>query len=254
MTYSIPPFNSVHVLIVGDVMLDQYWYGPTARISPEAPVPVVHIQQQQQRPGGAGNVALNIAALGSKVTLIGVTGIDQAADILVNQLSAQGVHCAFLHLANVSTISKLRVLSQNQQLIRLDFEDVFTGLDPQALMTKMQIALAVADSVILSDYGKGTLADIPLLIDLAHKAGKPVLIDPKGRAFTKYRGATVLTPNLAEFEAVVGECATLEQLVTKGEQLRQQLQLEALLITRSQHGMSLLRSNYPPLHLPAHAR
>lgn len=254
MTYSIPPFNSVHVLIVGDVMLDQYWYGPTARISPEAPVPVVHIQQQQHRPGGAANVALNIAALGSQVTLIGVTGIDQAADILINQLSAQGVHCAFLHLAHIATISKLRVLSQNQQLIRLDFEEAFTGLDPQILVTKMQMALAAADIVILSDYGKGTLADVALLIDLARKAGKPVLIDPKGRAFTKYQGATVLTPNLAEFEAVVGACATLEQLVNRGEQLRQHLQLEALLITRSQHGMSLLRSKHPPLHLPAHAR
>jgi len=254
MTYSIPPFNSVHVLIVGDVMLDQYWYGPTARISPEAPVPVVHIQQQQHRPGGAGNVALNIAALGSKVTLIGVTGIDQAADILINQLSDQGVHCAFLHLAHITTISKLRVLSQNQQLIRLDFEEAFMGLDSQVLATKMHMALAAADIVILSDYGKGTLADVALLIQLARKAGKPVLIDPKGRAFTKYQGATVLTPNLAEFEAVVGGCATLEQLVNKGEQLRQQLQLEALLITRSQHGMSLLRAHHPPLHLPAHAR
>jgi D-beta-D-heptose 7-phosphate kinase/D-beta-D-heptose 1-phosphate adenosyltransferase len=254
MNTVIPAFQSAHILIIGDVMLDRYWYGDTTRISPEAPVPVVHINQQAERPGGAGNVALNIRALGGQVTLISVTGIDAAAESILTQLTDAGINCAFIQVVEVPTVTKLRILSRHQQLIRLDFEDNFTQLDAQLVTTQMQRYLDNADVVVLSDYGKGTLPDPAALIQMARAANKLILVDPKGQDFTKYRGATLMTPNLAEFEAVVGSCSNLNQLVAKGEALRKQLNLQALLITRSQDGMTLLRSGYPPLHLPAHAR
>jgi D-beta-D-heptose 7-phosphate kinase/D-beta-D-heptose 1-phosphate adenosyltransferase len=254
MNTVIPAFQSAHILIIGDIMLDRYWYGDTTRISPEAPVPIVHIKQQEERPGGAGNVALNIRALGGQVTLISVTGIDTAAESILKQLTAAGIHCAFIQVAEVPTVTKLRILSRHQQLIRLDFEDSFTQLDSQLVTTQMQRYLDNADVVILSDYGKGALPNPAALIQMARAANKLILVDPKGQDFTKYQGATLITPNLAEFEAVVGTCSNLNQLVAKGEALREQLNLQALLITRSQDGMTLLRSGYPPLHLPAHAR
>jgi D-beta-D-heptose 7-phosphate kinase/D-beta-D-heptose 1-phosphate adenosyltransferase len=255
MSLSIPPFQSAHLLIIGDVMLDRYWYGNTSRISPEAPVPVVHVQQQEERPGGAGNVAFNINALGAKVTLISLVGMDEAAQRLVALLSAQGINCAFISVAEVPTITKLRVLSRHQQLLRLDFEQSFAHVDKQHLLMQVRHALATTiDVVILSDYGKGVIADSANIIQLARAAQKPILVDPKGQDFNKYRGATMITPNLAEFEAVVGACATLQQLEVKGEQLRQHLALQALLITRSQDGMTLLQQNHSPLHLPAQAR
>lgn len=251
---TIPNFTTASVLVIGDVMLDRYWQGSTARISPEAPVPIVHVTQQQERPGGAGNVALNITALGARAILIGVTGDDAAADNVLTQLTAHRVQCALLRLPAVPTITKLRVLSRHQQLLRLDFEESFTGLATSALVAHMQAYLSQVDVVLLSDYGKGTLVDPLTLIQLARAAGKPVLVDPKGHDFSKYRGATLITPNLAEFEAVVGHCATLGQLVEKGEQLRTQLALEALLITRSEQGMTLLQQGREALHLSAQAR
>jgi D-beta-D-heptose 7-phosphate kinase/D-beta-D-heptose 1-phosphate adenosyltransferase len=250
----IPPFESAHVLIIGDVMLDRYWHGITSRISPEAPVPVVRIKQEEELPGGAGNVALNIKTLGANVTLVSVTGTDEAADNVFTHLTKKGVHCAFTQLADVPTVTKLRILSRHQQLIRLDFEDGFANLDTQSVLTQMQNCLKTVDVVILSDYGKGTLADPPTLIHCARAANKPVLVDPKGNDFKKYHGASIITPNFAEFQSVVGACTTQTQLVEKGQNLREHLALEALLITRSQEGMTLLRQDHPPLHLPAHAR
>lgn len=247
-------FNKTHVLIVGDVMLDRYWHGVTSRISPEAPVPIVHVNQQQQCPGGAGNVALNIRALGGQVTVIGVTGKDEAAEILSKQLTDQDITCAFIRLENAQTVTKLRVLSRHQQLIRLDFEDNFSKIDARLVPTKMQLYLNTVDVVILSDYAKGSLVDSASMIKSATMARKPVLVDPKGSDFEKYRGATVITPNVAEFEAVVGHCSSEEQLVEKGQNLRKHLDLDALLITRSQDGMTLLREGFPALHLPTHAR
>jgi D-beta-D-heptose 7-phosphate kinase/D-beta-D-heptose 1-phosphate adenosyltransferase len=247
-------FNKTHVLIVGDVMLDRYWHGVTSRISPEAPVPIVHVKQQQQCPGGAGNVALNIRALGGQVTVIGVTGKDEAADILTKQLTNNNIKCAFIRLENAPTVTKLRVLSRHQQLIRLDFEDHFSKMDARLVATKMQFYLDKVNVVILSDYGKGSLIDSSMMIRWARMASKPILVDPKGNDFEKYRGATVITPNVAEFEAVVGHCSSEAQLVEKGQNLRKHLDLDALLITRSQEGMTLLRENFPPLHLPTHAR
>jgi D-beta-D-heptose 7-phosphate kinase/D-beta-D-heptose 1-phosphate adenosyltransferase len=247
-------FNKTHVLIVGDVMLDRYWHGVTSRISPEAPVPIVHVKQQQQCPGGAGNVALNIRALGGQVTVIGVTGKDEAADILTKQLTNNNIKCAFIRLANAQTVTKLRVLSRHQQLIRLDFEDHFNKIDARLVATQMQLYLDTVDVVILSDYAKGSLVDSATMIKCARIASKPILVDPKGNDFEKYRGATVITPNVAEFEAVVGHCSSEAQLVEKGQNLLLDLDLDALLITRSQDGMTLLREGFPPLHLATHAR
>ncbi|MBK9132149.1 MAG: bifunctional D-glycero-beta-D-manno-heptose-7-phosphate kinase/D-glycero-beta-D-manno-heptose 1-phosphate adenylyltransferase HldE [Gammaproteobacteria bacterium] len=254
MKIGIPPFEQGRVLVVGDLMLDRYWHGETSRISPEAPVPVVAVRDAEERPGGAGNVALNIAALRTRVTVMGLTGADEAADVLAQRLAQAGVDCRLIRRPEFATVTKLRVLSRHQQLIRLDFEDNFARGDLKEVRDSFPALAREADVVLLSDYGKGTLHEVQALIAAARALGKPVLVDPKGSDFSRYRGATVLTPNLAEFEAIVGHCTGDEDLVARGEALRRELQLEALLITRSQRGMTLLRENHPPLHLPARAR
>lgn len=235
-------------------MLDRYWFGTSSRISPEAPVPVVKVEQVEERPGGAANVAANIAALGGQVWLIGVAGDDEAATALETKLRRLGVGCELLRQAGQATITKLRVLSRNQQLLRLDFEDGFPAFEPAALHQRFVARLPDVDVVVLSDYLKGALGAVESLIAAARAAGKPVLVDPKGRDFRRYRGATVLTPNLAEFEAVVGPCADPEALMVRGEALRRELALDALLITRGEQGMSLLCAGAEPLHLAARAR
>lgn len=252
MSFHLPSFQNARILVVGDVMLDRYWHGISSRISPEAPVPIVHIKQQEDRPGGAGNVALNIAALGANATLVGIVGTDAAADTIVTQLTEKKVNCCFIHLKHVPTITKLRVLSRHQQLIRLDFEEPLFTVENH-IVDSMQAQLAATDVVILSDYGKGTLHNPAQLIRLAKAADKLVLVDPKGKDFSKYQGATLMTPNLAEFEAVVGPCENEAILVEKGENLRNSLQLTALLITRSEQGMTLLQQDKPALHLPTQA-
>ncbi len=250
----LPDYCSARVLVVGDLMLDRYWHGSTSRISPEAPVPVVHVKDIEERAGGAGNVALNIAALGAKVSLIGFVGKDEPAQSLSQLLQNAGVLCVFEALETHPTVTKLRVMSRNQQLIRLDFEDGFHHLDSENLLHRYHAELEQAQLVILSDYGKGTLEDVGNFIALAKKMRKPVLVDPKGRDFTKYKGATIITPNLNEFEVVVGKCKDENEIVSKGMILLENLELEALLITRGEHGMTLLVKNTPPLHLPTHAK
>ncbi len=250
----LPEFDKARVVVVGDLMLDRYWHGNTSRISPEAPVPVVHVNDAEERPGGAGNVALNIAALGATPQLLGFTGEDEAAGALENILRQQGVDCHFQALKDCATVTKLRVLSRHQQLIRLDFEDGFSGQDPAGLLTELDKALAQAGAVILSDYGKGTLSQIPRFIEKARAAGVPVLVDPKGTDFSIYRGVTLITPNLSEFEAVVGVCASDAEIVEKGEALLAELDLQALLVTRSEKGMTLLQQGKPALHLPTEAQ
>lgn len=250
---SMPCFTQASVLVVGDVMLDRYWHGSTGRISPEAPVPVVKVEHREDRPGGAANVALNIAALGAQAQLVGVTGRDEAADSLQQRLQAAGVAVCFQQRADQPTIIKLRVLSRHQQLLRLDFEEPFQT-DTQALLAAVKGLLNGAGVLVLSDYGKGALQNHAALIRLARERGIPVLADPKGQDFTIYRGATLLTPNLGEFEAVVGPCTDEGSLVSKGLALIDQLQLEALLVTRGEQGMTLLRPGCVELHLPARAR
>jgi D-beta-D-heptose 7-phosphate kinase/D-beta-D-heptose 1-phosphate adenosyltransferase len=250
----LPDFRSARVLVVGDLMLDRYWHGGTSRVSPEAPVPVVHVKTIEERVGGAGNVALNLAALGVAVNLIGYGGEDEAADALARLLGAAGISHSIRRNPGVATITKLRVVSRNQQLIRLDMEDSFDGIPVEGLVESFAQAVEAADLVILSDYGKGTLRPVVKLIDLAREARKPVLIDPKGRDFSKYRRATLITPNLSEFEAVVGACRSEEELVEKGLKLMDDLQLDGLLVTRGEHGMSLLARDAEPLHMATHAQ
>ena len=254
MKLTLPRFDQARVLVVGDVMLDRYWHGATSRISPEAPVPVVRIGQVEDRPGGAGNVALNIASLGAPAWLIAATGEDEAADSLQTRLEAAGVYCDFARMPDAPTITKLRVVSQHQQLIRLDHEEAFRSLSSDILEEKTAALLENIGAMILSDYNKGTLQNHQQLIQMARVRNIPVLVDPKGTDFERYRGATVITPNLHEFETVVGHCKDEQDLVNKGQKLMQELELEALLITRSEHGMTLICKDRQEVHLPARAR
>lgn len=235
-------------------MLDRYWHGPTSRISPEAPVPVVHVRDIEERPGGAGNVALNIARLGAQCTVLGLTGDDDAADALEKKLQAAGVMTHFVRLQANATVTKLRVISRHQQLIRLDFEDGFIGQDVAAEEVEFAQLLQQHDVVVCSDYGKGSLRSVQSLIALCHEQKIPVLVDPKGADFDKYAGASLITPNLTEFEAVVGRCANEEELVEKAQQLCDQCSFDAVLITRSEHGMTLIPSDGDVFHLPTRAR
>ncbi|MGX5175352.1 bifunctional D-glycero-beta-D-manno-heptose-7-phosphate kinase/D-glycero-beta-D-manno-heptose 1-phosphate adenylyltransferase HldE [Aliikangiella sp. IMCC44653] len=254
MKITLPDFQKAKVLVVGDLMLDRYWHGGSSRISPEAPVQVVNVGQIEERPGGAGNVALNIASLGAKTTLIGITGDDEAAQSLTTKLTAAQVNCDFEKVSGVPTITKLRVISRQQQLIRLDFEEHFNGRGVDGLASRLKQQIADCGALILSDYAKGTLDNVEALIEMARQANVPVLIDPKGTDFSRYRGATMITPNLHEFEAVVGPCKSEQELVDKGNQLLTENQWQALLITRGEHGMTLLREGQPEFHLPALAR
>lgn len=254
MKLEMPPFQDARLLVIGDVMLDRYWHGSATRVSPEAPVPVVKVNNREDRPGGAGNVALNIAALGSGTRLLGVVGKDESGDELQSRLNAAGVLCDFLQCPDKPTITKLRVISQHQQLIRLDFEQGFEKNDVADLLPRATELIKGTKALVLSDYAKGVLQDIGPLVELGRKQDVPIIVDPKGTDFEKYSGATLITPNLNEFEAVVGHCANEDELVKKGLQLVSQLQLEALLITRGEHGMTLIRPDSPELHLPARAQ
>jgi rfaE bifunctional protein kinase chain/domain len=241
------------VLVVGDVMLDRYWFGDVARISPEAPVPVVKIGRTEERPGGAANVARNAAALGAEAVLLSVVGRDEAGATLRRLLKADGVQAQLQVDAGVPTTIKLRVIGRQQQLVRVDFE---TTPSHEALASKMRDfrrLLGGVDAVILSDYGKGGLEHIAGMIRLARGAGKPVLVDPKGDDYARYRGATLVTPNRAEFREVAGGWKNEAELTRKARALMRRLKLEALLVTRSEEGMTLYQDG-SRLHVPAQAR
>lgn len=251
---SMPRFNTAQVLIVGDVMIDRYWYGDTSRISPEAPVPVVKVSKTEDRPGGAANVALNVAALGAGAKLTGIVGRDEAAENLRATLNSAGIVNDFHVVDDKPTITKLRVMSRHQQLIRMDMEEAYSESDSAGCLEKMKSLLEGSGAVILSDYNKGSLRNVQSFIALARQLGVPVLADPKGTDFSRYRGVSMLTPNLHEFEAVVGTCTSEQDLVQRGLQLIADLSLDALLITRGEHGMTLIKPGQPELHLPARAR
>ena len=216
MLITTPEFGAARIIVVGDVMLDRYWSGQALRISPEAPVPVVKVKTIEDRIGGAGNVALNIAKLGGKVTLLGVVGNDVESEILKKLLEAEGVDCDFVVEKSLRSICKLRVMAQHQQLIRLDFEDTPIKFNRDALKKTLIRHLPENDVVVFSDYGKGTLADITTHIVAAKQAGVKVLVDPKGVDYERYVQADLITPNLAELQAVVGACENEQQLIEKG--------------------------------------
>lgn len=254
MKINLPQFDRARVLVVGDVMLDRYWIGDVARISPEAPVPVVEVGRHEDRPGGAANVAMNLARLGARVSLVGLVGHDPTAEELRTRLEAAGIRCALVETVDEPTILKLRVIARNQQLIRLDMERPFTESRSAEIDSATGRMIADADVLVLSDYGKNTLADIQGLIGLARKHGKPVLVDPKGTDFTRYAGVTILKPNLSEFEAVAGRCAGEDDLIAKGRQLVDRLDIGNLLITRGRHGMTLIGADGDVLQFPARAK
>ncbi len=254
MQLTMPAFDQTQILVVGDVMLDRYWHGTTSRISPEAPVPVFKVGQEEDRPGGAGNVGLNIAALGAGASLIGVVGKDAAGESLHNSLAAAGINADLQISSDKPTITKLRVISRHQQLIRMDFEESYAPEDSSDLVAKATALMPKMKALVLSDYAKGSLYHCEALIALACRHKVPVLVDPKGRDFSRYRGADVLTPNLQELEEEVGPCRTEQELVSKSADLMKRLDLKALLITRGEQGMTLLRPGQPELHLPARAR
>ena len=248
----IEDLKKARVLVVGDVMLDRYWFGDVNRISPEAPVPVVKIDRSEERLGGAANVARNIVALGAQAALISVTGRDEAGACLDRLLREESIQAVLHHDEGISTTIKLRVIGRQQQLLRIDFE---TQPSHEVLLSALEDfgrMLPDFDVVILSDYGKGGLTHIAQMIDLARQADKPVLVDPKGEDYARYRNATLLTPNRSEFKEVAGSWKSEDELTAKAQKLRSELNLEALLVTRSEEGMTLYREGQT-LHQPAHA-
>lgn len=254
MLLTVPQFELAKVCVIGDLMLDRYWQGSSNRISPEAPVPIVKVTETEDRPGGAGNVALNIAALGATAILSGTIGNDDAGNILSSYMHAAGIKTQLQIATHKPTITKLRVLSRHQQLLRMDFEEQFCPADSAEIMAKAANTMHDANVLILSDYAKGTLQDCQALIALAKELGITVLVDPKGDDYSHYRGADILTPNITEFETVVGRCHSEKEMVQKGMALIETLSLGGLLITRGEMGMTLLRPNAAEIHLSARAR
>ena len=250
---NIPDLRSARVLVVGDVMLDRYWFGDVARISPEAPVPVVKIDRIEERPGGAANVARNAAALGAQVTLLSVVGRDEAGSSLRKLLKRERINAQLQVDSGLKTTIKLRVIGRRQQLVRIDFE---TPPSHEALASKLldfERLVRDVDAVILSDYGKGGLTHIMKMLRLARQAGTPVLVDPKGDDYSRYRGASLVTPNRAEFREVAGSWKSEAELTRKANDMLRQLKLGALLITRSEEGMTLFTPE-GRLHVAAQAR
>lgn len=254
MSLKVPDFSAVTVLTVGDLMLDRYWFGPTGRISPEAPVPIVNVTTMEARAGGAANVAVNLASLGVDAVLAGITGKDSNGKILIQLLTDRGIRLDLAEIEGRPTITKLRVLSRNQQLIRLDTEDIFKIQDVEGLGSILENQVPKANVCILSDYAKGTLARAPEIISLCRTHDVTVLVDPKGTDFTRYRGAAVLTPNLAEFEAVVGRVQNDEQLVDRGQALCAELDIKSLLVTLGERGMVVIADEVEPVFLSARTR
>ena len=250
---AMPDLSQARVLVVGDTMLDRYWFGDVRRISPEAPVPVVRISSTEERPGGAANVARNVAALGAQAWLLSVVGTDEAGDRLAELMASERVTASLHRDASVTTTVKLRVIGRQQQLLRIDFESTPSHEVLADKFAEYQTLLKGVDTVILSDYGKGGLTHIADMISAARAAGKRVLVDPKGDEYSKYRGASIMTPNRAELREVVGRWTDEADLTARAQRLRTELGLDALLLTRSEEGMTLYQAS-GATHDPARAR
>lgn len=254
MTFFIPDFHPIKVAVIGDVMLDRYWHGATNRISPEAPVPVVHVQEIEERPGGAGNVALNLRVLGCETRLFGMVGSDLCGETLTEQLRKADIQTYLQRVSGMPTITKLRVLGRNQQLIRCDFEQGFHHVDPTKLLSDIKEQIDGSHVMLISDYNKGVTASIREFISIGRAQGIPILIDPKSNDFSLYRGATLITPNQKEFEAVVGECLDDETLVERGFNLIEKEDIAALLVTRGERGMTLIQKGKEADHFKAYTK
>jgi rfaE bifunctional protein kinase chain/domain len=254
MTMTIPTLlNAPRILVVGDVMLDRYWFGDVSRISPEAPVPVVRIERREERLGGAANVARNAVALGAHTGLLGVVGQDEAGDVVQQMLTDLRVNGYLNRDVSISTIIKLRIIGRQQQLLRIDFENPPTDAVLRDKLTQFNALLPEYDVIVLSDYAKGSLVNVADMIASARALGKPTLVDPKGDDFSPYKGASILTPNKSELKHIVGSWKNEEELTVKAQQLRTSLELEALLLTRSEEGMTLYTAQQV-MHIPAMAR
>lgn len=245
--------SSARILIVGDVMLDRYWFGEVNRISPEAPVPIVRVERREERLGGAANVARNAATLGAQTGLLGVIGQDEAGTVVEGLLTDLGISSYLNRDPAISTIIKLRVIGRQQQLVRVDFEDAPTDTVLRDKLTQFNALVGNYDVIILSDYAKGSLVNVADMISVGKKLGKCILVDPKGDDFARYKGASILTPNRSELIRIVGNWKSEEELTTKAQNLRRSLDLEALLLTRSEEGMTLYQDN-EVVNFPAVAR
>ena len=253
MTPSQQQLAAARVLVVGDTMLDRYWYGAVDRISPEAPVPVVRVTREEERMGGAANVASNIVSLGAQASLLSVVGDDEASHKLEALVAQTGIRPHFGRDPELKTTVKLRVIGRQQQLLRLDFENMPNHEVLASQSSAFAQLLPAHDAVLFSDYGKGGLTHVTQMIGSARAAGKSILIDPKGADYSRYRQASVITPNRAEFAQVVGTWADEAELHHKAQALRTELELDALLLTRSEEGMTLFDAQ-GHLHVPAQAR
>jgi rfaE bifunctional protein kinase chain/domain len=253
MTISKIKLNAARVLVVGDVMLDRYWYGAVDRISPEAPVPVVRITREEERNGGAANVAYNVVTLGAQASLLTVVGADEASHKLEALVAKTGIQTYFGRDADLKTTVKLRVIGRQQQLLRLDFENTPKNEVLATQSATFNDLLPSHQAVLFSDYGKGGLAHISHMIARARTAGTPILVDPKGSDYSRYQGADVITPNRAELQQVIGQWHDEADLQTKTQNLRTQLGLQAVLLTRSEEGMTLFDAQ-GQLHVSAQAR
>ena len=249
----VSAWSKARILIVGDVMLDRYWFGEVNRISPEAPVPVVRVERKEERLGGAANVARNTASLGAQTALLGVTGDDEPARVMDAMLGEMGIRSHLNRDASISTIVKLRVIGRQQQLVRIDFEEAPTDTVLRDKLTQFNSLVADYDVIIFSDYAKGGLVNVAEMIATARKLGKRILVDPKGDDFSRYAGASILTPNKSEMVRIVGQWKNEEDLTARAQKLRAELDLEALLLTRSEEGMSLYREG-EVTHFPTMAR
>jgi len=245
--------DNSRILVVGDVMLDRYWFGDVSRISPEAPVPVVRVEKREERLGGAANVARNAVALGARTALLGVVGKDEAGDQVDGLLTELGIRSFLNRDASISTIIKLRVIGRQQQLLRIDFEEPPTDTVLRDKLTQFNTLLPDYETVVLSDYAKGALVNVRHMIEAAKKLGKCILVDPKGDDFSPYKGASILTPNKSELRRIVGSWKSEEDLTNRAQNLRAELDLQALLLTRSEEGMSLYTAS-EVLHFPTEAR
>jgi len=249
----VSAWSNARILVVGDVMLDRYWFGEVNRISPEAPVPVVRVERKEERLGGAANVARNIASLGAQTALLGVTGDDEPARVMDAMLREMGIASHLNRDPSISTIVKLRVIGRQQQLVRIDFEEAPTDTVLRDKLTQFNTLVADYDVILFSDYAKGSLVNVAEMVATARKLGKRILVDPKGDDFQRYVGASLLTPNKSELVRIVGQWKNEDDLTARAQKLRAELQLEALLLTRSEEGMSLYRDG-EVTHFPTMAR